>query len=132
PGGVGPREAAQAQDEEDGRGQVRRLDEVRRQGRGAGGFPGPGWERNIFSIRSVMMKPPTTLMVAEATAIAPSTLLRSPRPAPAATSEPTSEMPEMALVADMSGVCSSGGTRVMTLKPTNPARMKTYSSTMAS
>ena len=34
-----------------------------------------------------------------------------------ATSEPTSEMPEMALVADMSGVCSSGGTRVMTMKP---------------
>ena len=33
---------------------------------------------------------------------------------PAATSEPTSEMPEMAFVADMSGVCSSGGTRVMT------------------
>ena len=33
---------------------------------------------------------------------------------PAATSEPTSEMPEMALVADISGVCSSGGTLVMT------------------
>ena len=34
--------------------------------------------------------------------------------APAKTSEPMSEMPEMALVADMSGVCSSGGTRLMT------------------
>ena len=30
--------------------------------------------------------------------------------APAATMEPTSEMPEMALVAAISGVCSSGGT----------------------
>ena len=30
--------------------------------------------------------------------------------APARTSEPISEMPEMALVADISGVCSSGGT----------------------
>jgi hypothetical protein len=34
--------------------------------------------------------------------------------APASTSEPMSEMPEMALVADISGVCSSGGTRLMT------------------
>ena len=33
---------------------------------------------------------------------------------PAATSEPTSEMPEMALVADISGVCSRAGTLVMT------------------
>ena len=31
----------------------------------------------------------------------------------------------MAFVADMSGVCSSGGTRVMTWKPTNPASTKT-------
>ena len=31
----------------------------------------------------------------------------------------------MALVADMSGVCSSGGTRVMMKKPTKPARTKT-------
>jgi hypothetical protein len=28
--------------------------------------------------------------------------------------EPTREIPEIALVADMSGVCSSGGTRVIT------------------
>ena len=33
---------------------------------------------------------------------------------PATTSEPISEMPDMALVADISGVCSSGGTREMT------------------
>ena len=65
-------------------------------------------------MRSVMMNPPTTLMVAEATAIAPSSALRVPWLDPAATSEPTREMPEIALVADMSGVCSRGGTRVMT------------------
>ena len=29
------------------------------------------------------------------------------------TSEPISEMPEIALVADMSGVCNKGGTRMM-------------------
>jgi hypothetical protein len=53
-------------------------------------------------------------MVAEATAIAPRSELRTPWLEPAATSEPTSEMPEIALVADISGVCSRGGTRVMT------------------
>ena len=36
----------------------------------------------------------------------------------------TMEIAEIAFVADMSGVCSSGGTRVMTRNPTNPARMK--------
>src|SRR5262249_53999304 len=41
---------------------------------------------NILSIRSVMRNPPTTLMVAQATAIEPSTLLTLPRPLPAATS----------------------------------------------
>ena len=65
-------------------------------------------------MRSVMMNPPTTLIVAAVTAMKPSMVLTVLRPAPAATSEPTSEMPEIALVADISGVCSSGGTRVMT------------------
>ena len=40
---------------------------------------------------------------------------------PGVTSEPTSEMPEMALVADISGVCNSGETPPMTSKPTKPA-----------
>ena len=70
---------------------------------------------NIFSMRSVIMKPPTTLIVAavhrdEAEHRAHHRRGRRP----AATSEPTSEMPEIALVADISGVCSSGGTRVIT------------------
>ena len=32
---------------------------------------------------------------------------------PATTREPTSEMPDMALVADINGVCNNGGTRVI-------------------
>jgi hypothetical protein len=34
--------------------------------------------------------------------------------APAVTIEPTKEIPEIAFVADISGVCSSGGTREIT------------------
>jgi hypothetical protein len=33
-------------------------------------------------------------------------------------------MPERALVADMSGVCNSGGTREMIRYPRKPAKMK--------
>src|SRR5260370_37501898 len=43
------------------------------------------------------------------------------------TSEPISEMPEIAFVADISGVCSSGGTREINWYPRNAARAKTYS-----
>ena len=54
-------------------------------------------------------------IVAAVTATKPRKLLTGPNSElPAATSEPTSEMPEIALVADISGVCNSGGTRVMT------------------
>ncbi len=67
------------------------------------------------NIRSVMRKPPTTFVDEQATAMSPITLLavRSAE-APATMSEPTNEMPDIALVADISGVCSSGGTRVIT------------------
>ena len=60
------------------------------------------------------MNPPTTLIVAAVTAMNPNNVLIPPRSAPAATSEPTSEMPEIALVADISGVCNNAGTRVIT------------------
>src|SRR5687768_7446671 len=78
------------------------------------------------SMRRVMMKPPTTLMVAVVTARVPRMVLTALRPAPAATSDPTSEMPEIALVADINGVCSSGGTRAITRNPTNAASTNTY------
>ena len=71
------------------------------------------WRLNILSMRSVIMKPPTTLIVAAVTATKPRNVLKPLNSAPAATSEPTSEMPEMALVADISGVCSRAGTLVM-------------------
>ena len=40
---------------------------------------------------------------------------------------PTTEMAEMALVSDISGVCSSGETLRITSRPTKVASMKTYS-----
>ena len=46
-------------------------------------------------------------------------------PLMSATSEPTRLMAEIAFVADMSGVCRSGGTRVITRKPTKPASTNT-------
>ena len=48
-------------------------------------------------------------------------------PLPANTKEATREMPEIALVAAISGVCNSGGIRLMVWTPTKPASMKTNS-----
>src|SRR6185503_18003101 len=44
---------------------------------------------------------------------------------PAIRIAPTTEMAEMALVSDMSGVCSRGETRRTNSKPRKPASMKT-------
>jgi len=74
------------------------------------------------------MNPPTTLIVAAATAMQPSTFATVPWSEPAATSEPTSEIPEIALVAAISGVCSVGETRPITSYPRKPARMRMNSS----
>ena len=72
-------------------------------------------------MRSVIMNPPTTLIIAVVTATRPNNwatvLGNSWLLLPAITSEPTSGMPEMALVAAISGVCSSGETRPITSKP---------------
>jgi hypothetical protein len=65
---------------------------------------------NMLSMRSVMMKPPTTLVMAHTTAMKPRIVATLPYCPPASTMLPTSEMPLIALVAAMSGVCSSGGT----------------------
>src|SRR6266540_2848025 len=70
PGPVGDREAAQAQDEEEGRREVGGLDE-HRPGSHRLAPPGRPPRRNILSMRSVMMNPPTTLMVAQVTATNP-------------------------------------------------------------
>src|SRR5205823_4793033 len=85
---------------------------------------------NILSMRSVMRNPPTMLLVAQTTATKPSSVATRLCAAPAAMSDPTSEIPEIALVAAISGVCSSGGTRVITMYPVNAARTKTYNSSI--
>src|SRR5204863_2784347 len=72
---------------------------------------------NIRSMRSVSANPPTTFEVEHTTAMKPRIVATfawcGPVP-PAMTIEPTREIPEMAFVADIKGVCSSGGTREMT------------------
>ena len=73
---------------------------------------------NMPSMRSVIKKPPTALVVEQVTAMAPSNVQiqpysKAPYSRPVTTSDPTSEIAAIALVADMSGVCRSGGTRVM-------------------
>src|SRR5437660_12924082 len=73
--------------------------------------------RNILSMRSVIRKPPVTLIMAEVTATVPRMVLSVFACSPAMTMEPISEMPEMALVADINGVCSRGGTREITWYP---------------
>ena len=88
-------------------------------------FFAPAPDLNILSMRSVIRNPPTMLLVAQTTAMNPSIVATRLCAAPAAMSEPTSEMPEIAFVAAMSGVCSSGGTREMTMYPTNAASTKT-------
>src|SRR5262249_29235384 len=70
--------------------------------------------------------PPTTLMVAAVTATKPSTRLRVDAfSAPATRIAPTTEIAEIALVSDISGVWSSGDTRRTSSKPRNPASMTT-------
>ena len=69
----------------------------------------------LRSMRSVIRNPPTMLLVAQITAMNPRMVETLLCAAPAAISEPTSEMPEIALVAAMSGVCSNAGTFEITM-----------------
>src|SRR5207253_2866990 len=129
---------AQSENEEDGRRKIGTLDEIiahagdQRPAGGAAGFASRfafGASRlNIFNIRSVMRKPPTMLEVAHTTATKPRIVATLFARDPAAMSEPTSEIPEIAFVAAINGVCSSGGTREITMYPVNAARTNTYSS----
>mgnify|MGYP003693532927 CR=1 FL=1 len=77
---------------------------------------------NILSMRSVITKPPTMLLVAATMAIVPSTRRqRALRAHPTSTIAPTTAMASRALVSDISGVCSSGDTRRITSKPMKAA-----------
>ena len=71
---------------------------------------------NIASIRSVTRKPPTTLIVPKATAMTSSSLSSEPAARPSISSRmpPRTTMPWIALVPDISGVCSVFGTLEMT------------------
>src|SRR5260370_12905698 len=83
---------------------------------------------NIFSMRSVIRKPLTMLVLAAVMATKPSTLLMV-----VASSllmimmAPTTEMAEIALVSAISAVCSRGGTLRMTSRPTRVASIQKYS-----
>ncbi len=74
---------------------------------------------NIFSMRSVIRKPLTMLVIAAVTAMKPSTREQVvASSAPVIRMAPTTEMAEIALVSDISGVCSSGETLRMISRPT--------------
>ena len=81
---------------------------------------------NILSMRSVMMNPPTMLLVAATMAMVPRMVASWLFCSPARMMAPTTAMASSALVSDISGVCSSGETRRITSNPMNAASMKTY------
>ena len=80
---------------------------------------------NILSMRSVMRKPPTTLLVAATIAIVPKTVASVLSCSPARMIAPTTAIASSALVSDISGVWSRGETRRITSKPMNAASMNT-------
>src|SRR5690606_31614992 len=83
----------------------------------------PGFCLNIPSIRSVTTKPPTTLMAPKTTAMNRMMPLTtsSPTPMPSTNTAPSTTIPWIALVADISGVCNVFGTLEITRNPVNPA-----------
>src|SRR5262249_54055802 len=80
---------------------------------------------NIFNMRSVMMNPPTMLLVAATMAMVPRIFANSLLPSPARMIAPPTAIESKALVSDISGVCSSGETRRITSNPINAASRKT-------
>ena len=114
----------QRKDEQRGGNQVGDLDDVfggRHRGHGFGGR----LALNIPSMRSVITKPPTTLLVAATIAMVPSTVEKVLLCSPTRMMAPTTAMASSAFVSDIRGVCSSGETRRMTSKPMNAASMNT-------
>src|SRR5216684_814840 len=99
--------------------------------RGHYGLFGP-LDLNMRSMRSVIRKPPTMLLVAATMAMVPRIAASWLLCSPARMMAPTTAMASSALVRDISGVCSSGETRRMTSKPMKAASMKTYRLVMRS
>ena len=75
-------------------------------------------------MRSVIRKPLTMLVTEANTAIAPSAVLSVVFCSPAMMIEPTTAIAEIALVSDISGVCSSRDTFWITWKPTKVASIR--------
>src|SRR5271169_1773548 len=123
-GGGGGAHPHQSEDEERGGDQVDDFDESVGAEPGDHYFLGP-LDLNILSMRSVMRKPPTTLLVAATIASAPRMVERVLRCSPVRMMAPTTAMASSALVRDMSGVCNSGVIWRMTSKPMKAASMKT-------
>jgi hypothetical protein len=82
---------------------------------------------NIFSIRSVIRKPLTILVMEAKRAMAPMMRISAGKSPPVTIIDPITAMPEIALVIDIRGVCSSRDTRRITPSPMNAASTKTYS-----
>src|SRR5580704_6199217 len=80
---------------------------------------------NMLSIRSVMTKPPTMLLKEAATATKPSMVASFVSCRPAMMMAATTTMASSAFVNDISGVCSSGETRLISSIPKNADRMNT-------
>src|SRR5580704_9845701 len=89
-------------------------------------------ELNIFSMRSVIKKPPTTLLVAATMAMVPRTVDSVLLCWPTNKMAPTTAMASSAFVNDMSGVCRRGEMRRITSNPMKAASMKTYRSVIKS
>src|SRR5699024_8649315 len=116
-GGLRAGQSHQPVDEHRERDDVEDCHEVVHQ---ASPFFSTGLALNIPSIRSVTTKPPTTLSVPKISAM--SRMICTPHGAPSSrvpstTSAPSTTMPWMALVPDISGVCKVLGTLEMTVKP---------------
>src|SRR5262249_8359734 len=118
------REPAQREDEESRREDVARVGEVLDESRVH--FFGSR-SLNILSMRSVIRKPLTMLVIEAATAIEPRIVLVAVSSSPAIRIEATIAIAEIALVSDISGVCRSLETFCTTEKPTKVESMKTSS-----
>ena len=79
-------------------------------------------------MRSVTRKPPTTLIVPNAIAITSRTSSSTPSAGPITIRPPSSTIPWIAFVPDISGVCSVLGTFEMTSNPTKAASTRIASS----
>src|SRR5262245_13953687 len=101
----------QREDEEHDRREIGELDE------GMAHFLVSPRSLNIRIIRWVIRKPLTMLVIDAKSAIAPSKRIVGGKSEPVIKIEPTTEIAEIALVSDISGVCSSRDTRPITPRP---------------